>query len=154
MTPLPSTEPPPARAPRSAHILLAEDDPELLSLLAWALRGHGYRVTECTDGVELLDQLTWFALPDDGQVDLVISDVRMPGISGLNILAGTRSMPGLPPFLLITAFGNDMVHARARRLGAVDVLDKPFEIDDLLARVAALIGEPGDAPPDRRRRLR
>lgn len=121
----------------SPHILLAEDDKEMRALLAGALRRAGYKVTECGNGVELLEHLGSFILPDleHEQVDLVISDIRMPGLTGLEILEGLSKRPDFPPFILITAFGDVETHAKAKYWGALAMFDKPFDVDDLVAKV-------------------
>lgn len=124
------------------HILLAEDDKEMRTLLAQSLRTAGYRVSECPDGWNLLDRLSTFILPDSRKhekVDLVISDIRMPGLTGLEILEGVQQTNGFPPMVLITAFGDEDTHAQADKFGAAAMFDKPFEIDDLLAKVRKIV---------------
>ncbi len=121
---------------RSPHILLAEDDLEMRRFLAAALRMDGYEVTEAASGVEVLNCIGPYLY--DGKefdLDLIISDIRMPGADGLEILAGLSKCEGAPPVILITAFGDHQTHADAERFGAVDVLDKPFDIQDLRAVV-------------------
>lgn len=125
----------------SPHILLAEDDKEMRVLLAVALRSAGYGVTECGDGLELLEHLASFVLPEEEHqaVDLVISDIRMPGVTGLEILEGLNRRGDFPPFILITAFGDVETHARANYCGAVAMFDKPFDVDDLVAKVRKVV---------------
>ena len=115
------------------RVLLAEDDPEMRELLATALRQDGLEVVEARDGSALLDRLAE-ALAADGDLDgydLIVSDIRMPGYSALDILAGVRRALRHTPVILITAFGDRVTHERAMRLGASAVFDKPFDIDDL-----------------------
>lgn len=123
------------------HILLAEDDKEMRALLTHALRRAGYFVTECSNGMELLDHLGSYILPGEEheQVDLVISDIRMPGLTGLEILEGVSKHENFPPFFLITAFGDAEAHAQAERFGARAMFDKPFDVDDLLAKVRRVV---------------
>jgi CheY-like chemotaxis protein/anti-sigma regulatory factor (Ser/Thr protein kinase) len=123
------------------HILLAEDDQEMRALLARVLRKAGYGVTECSNGVELLEHLGSYFLPDEEHetIDLVISDIRMPGVTGLEILEGLCKHDDFPPFILITAFGDTETHAEAERFGALAMFDKPFDIDDLLAKVQKIV---------------
>ena len=116
-----------------SSILLAEDDAELRELLSLALRNAGLTVVEASDGYALLDRLA-DAIEDDGSLgryDLIVSDVRMPGYSGIDVLMGTRQLPGLPPVVLITGFGDPKTHDLAKRLGAVAVFDKPVDLDEL-----------------------
>lgn len=112
------------------RVLVADDDPDTREALADALRQDGYEVIEAQNGWELLQHL---AIPGERPtpVDLVISDVRMPGKNGLDILAGLRWANGETPFILITGFGDSQMHAEARRLGATALLSKPFELDQL-----------------------
>ena len=131
-------------------VLLLEDDHEMRAFLADSLRTAGYDVVECPDAYHLLD----FYLNNSvghrapGNVRVVISDVRMPGIDGLELLeARRRSDPNLPT-ILITAFGDEHVHRKAAELGAVAFLDKPFEIDDLLRVVAEVVGDDKPASDD------
>ena len=124
------------------HILLAEDDKEMRALLALLLRKAGYRVTECRDGVGLLTYLEPFLLPngvEDKDVDLIISDIRMPGFTGMEVLEGAPKNEGFPPMILITAFGDEETHALAKEFGAAAMFDKPFNMDDLLAKVHELL---------------
>jgi DNA-binding response OmpR family regulator len=106
------------------------------SLLALSLRRAGFWVTPCRDGSDLLSQLTPFIL-DEVPVgfDLIVSDIRMPLVTGLEILEDLPQREGFPPIILITAFGDRHTHERACELGAVATLDKPFKMEDLLALV-------------------
>lgn len=130
----------PEPAPRPRRVLLAEDDYEMRRLLADALRRDGYEVTEAVDGLRLLGQLhspLHYGLRAD--VDLIISDIRMPGVDGLEVLSGLQTYDGAPPMILITAFGDRNVHAEANRLGAVALFDKPFDLDDFRLFVRRLV---------------
>ena len=124
------------------HILLAEDDKEMRALLALSLRKAGYEVTECHDGVGLLTHLAPLLLPNgigDNDVDLIISDIRMPGFTGMEVLEGAPKNEGFPPMILITAFGDEETHVLAKEFGAAAMFDKPFDMDDLLAKVHELL---------------
>jgi DNA-binding response OmpR family regulator len=128
---------------RSLRILLAEDDEQMRLLLAWSLKSEGFEVIHCEDGMELLDALSRTIA--DGEADrlaLIISDIRMPGISGLDLLRGLRHSEAFPPMILITAFGDEETHAEAERLGAAAMFDKPFEIRHLVARVHEILDDP------------
>ena len=72
--------------------------------------------------------------------DLVLSDVRMPGWPGIEGLARIGQNPAMPPFILFTAFGDEDTHERASEIGAITLLDKPFDIDYLRELVAQVIG--------------
>lgn len=129
-----------------ARVLLAEDDDDMRGLVASALREEGFEVTGVRSGNELLECVGSMVLSTDGDVplDLIVSDVRMPGKTGLEVLAGLRRSDWSTPVILITAFGDERTHSEAMRLGAVAALDKPFDIHELraLARAAACLGRP------------
>jgi len=125
----------------AARVLLAEDDGELRSLIAHALRDDGFDVVEVSDGQALVDLLA-DAVAADGALDgydLVVSDIRMPGFSAIDVLAAMRPFLTRTPVVLITAFGDAKTHDRALRLGAAAVIDKPFDLDDLRVRLRALL---------------
>jgi DNA-binding response OmpR family regulator len=123
--------------PTGKRILLAEDDAALRALIHSALARDGHLVTEAADGNQALDLLgaSLAGSAEAPPFDLVVSDVRMAGCTGLDLLAGMRHHPDAPPILLMTAFGDDDLHADAGRLGAVATLDKPFDVDDLRALI-------------------
>jgi len=132
-----------ARAPRTQRrrLLLAEDDAAFRTLLQVALAGDGYDVVAVTDGSELLERLSvsLSAGSANDRFDVVVSDVRMPGWTGLNVLLSMRHEANPPPVVLITAFGDERLHEQCMKAGAVAVLDKPFELDDLRALVSRLM---------------
>jgi len=117
------------------HILLAEDDAEMRSMLALALTHEGYSVIECRNGEELSLCLRESSSQASERVDLVISDIRMPGMSGLGVLATHGQKPRCPPVILMTAFGDTKTRHEAGQMGAVAFFDKPFGLDDLIRKV-------------------
>lgn len=124
-------------APR---ILLAEDADEMRRVLALRLRQQGYQVTECCNGAELIAELGAYlgssaAKPEKHSYDLLISDIRMPGIFGSSVVEGGIENGNFPPTILITAFGDEQTHAKARQFGVAAVIDKPFDMNDLLGKV-------------------
>jgi DNA-binding response OmpR family regulator len=127
-------------------VLLAEDDYELRSMVASVLRREGFDVVEVHNGTELLEQVGSCLLDRKHHMrfDLIITDLRMPGKSGLDILNGLDQGGITTPVLLMTAFGDERTRALARRFGAVGVLDKPFDLDDLIALVAEAVWHPAD----------
>lgn len=133
-----------ARADRSdapPFVLVAEDVPEMRALLSTALRRAGYRTAECRDGWDLLNRLKSYVLPmpREEKVDLVVSDIRMPGLSGLEVLDGAECALDFPPVILITAFGDAETHRLAREGGAAAMLDKPFDIDELVRTAQRIV---------------
>jgi DNA-binding NtrC family response regulator len=95
------------------------------------LRRSGFDVIESSSGYETLEWLGR-SLIDEPPIDLVISDVRMPGYDGLNILASLRQADSRTPVILIAAFGSTTVHAAAARLGAFATVDKPLDVGHLM----------------------
>jgi CheY-like chemotaxis protein len=132
------------------RVLLAEDDPAMRALLARALRKTGVEVLEARTGLEALERLANAIAgdADEGErFDLVISDLRMPGYSGLDLLSSLRFAESRIPLILITAFGSASTHATAQRLGAFATLDKPFDLDDLMTLVSSAASSSQEDPP-------
>jgi len=124
---------------RVARVLLVEDDDEMRNLLARYLRRAGYDVTEAHDGIAALVRLgETINRRGFSTFDLVISDIRMPGPDGLNLVAELRSCDWATPVILITAFGTADTHDKARRLGA-EILDKPLDLEQLERAVKRLL---------------
>jgi CheY-like chemotaxis protein len=133
-----------SRVPRDSppRILLAEDHDDTRALLACMLRQQGYEVTEATSGYDLLGEIAEAWLNRSGRLpDLIITDIRMPGPSGLRVLEGLRASVWSMPVVVITAFGDAATHVEALRLGAHVVLDKPFDLDVLRTSVAELLNQ-------------
>lgn len=123
-----------------ARVLLAEDDDDMRTFLCAALREAGYAVEAVKDGNALLDRIANGLLAKKQVLpDIVISDIRMPGWSGIDVLASLRQSDWSMPVILITAFGDDKTHAQAERLGAATLLDKPFDIEDLLNAASSIL---------------
>jgi DNA-binding response OmpR family regulator len=123
---------------QARRILLAEDDAEMRSLVSSQLREDGYDVIEARNGVELVRAIHRFEsifVP----VHLVITDIRMPGFDGLEVLEYLRYANLAMPVIVMTAFGDSRTHITARANGAALVLDKPFDLDALRAAVARLV---------------
>jgi DNA-binding response OmpR family regulator len=118
---------------RPVCLLLAEDDDAMRGFVSQALTRDGYHVDEIGSGTDLalrLDELERTPV-GEREIDVIISDIHMPGRSAIDVLADHRALAAEVPFVLITAFGSEETHAQARRLGATAVIDKPFDIDDL-----------------------
>ena len=126
--------------------LLAEDDMEMRLLLSLSLQNDGWSVIECNDGMGLLAQIAPL-LDGEKEVayDLIITDIRMPGVTGMEVVEGLAEMPGCPPMILITAFGDVETHEHARQLGVAAVLDKPFEIDAFIRAAHDALAAPSTA---------
>ena len=142
-TPLPKTRrEDPGNWPGPRRLLLAEDDGAFRFLLTMALRKDGYQIVAVSNGVDLMDILG-DSLSRDGTFapfDLVLADLRMPGWPGLEALAKVGKNPAMPPLILFTAFGDEATHQRALEIGALTLLDKPFDIDYLRDLAAQVLG--------------
>ncbi|MFO0557533.1 MAG: response regulator [Polyangiales bacterium] len=127
------------RATSRRRVLVAEDDFELRRLIVSALTTDGFDVSEVRDGGQLLRTIASNAANGSPQPSLVITDVRMPGMTGLEALEALRSLLAQTAVVVISAFPDANTRREAMRLGAIGVLDKPFSLDDL--RMIALNSE-------------
>lgn len=123
-------------------VLVAEDDAEMRRLIVEALRKDGYEVQPVADGGRLLVTLAREIAGGNGGsaelADLVVSDIRMPICTGLQILEQLRAAHRRVPVILMTAFGDAATRRRAHALGAL-LFDKPFDMDDLRTAVGLLL---------------
>lgn len=123
---------PTGSADAPSHVLLAEDDDEMRSMLAAMARQDGYLVSEASDGEELLSMaLAMMDRPAGQRPDVIVSDIRMPEHDGLDVVRLLRRLGCEVPVILVTAFGDKRTHEEARAFGVQAVLDKPFDLDDL-----------------------
>lgn len=130
-----------------AHILVADDEPHIGRIIQMKLEQGPFRVTLAFDGAQALE-----ALERDRDVRLVLLDLMMPNVSGLDVLARIRSSPRWRdlPCVILTAAGQDAQRERAMSLGATDFMTKPFSPKRLLQRTAELTGvsiEPPEVEP-------
>jgi two-component system alkaline phosphatase synthesis response regulator PhoP len=124
------------------RILLVEDDAGLRLTLTHRLAGEGYEVEGASDGEEGLRRAT------DAGFDLVILDVMLPRMSGLDVCRELRRSALATPILILTARTQVVDRVVGLKLGADDYLTKPFEMAELLARVEARLRRPpGDGAP-------
>ena len=134
--PVPSDASPKA----NARVLIVDDDPGQRSLLDSFLRGQGFATRTAASGEEALGVLR------DGEIDMMISDVRMPGISGLETLRQARQQHTHLPVLLVTAYADIRDAVGAIQDGAVNYLSKPIDLDELLSSVRRATGVTETAP--------
>jgi two-component system nitrogen regulation response regulator NtrX len=127
--------------PRKAHLLLIDDDPNTLASLARAFRLAGHEATVCDNALRAVELL------QEAHFDLILSDVVMPGKSGLELLEELKKAGVQTPIVLISGQANIEMAVKATRLGALDFLEKPVSTDKLLItvdnalRLARLEGE-------------
>jgi len=123
------------RAPR---VLVAEDDTDLRAEVTEALILDGCVVTEARDGYELLERISCAITGERGQppYDAIVTDIMMPGFSGLDVLTAIRRYIADTPVLVITGLGDLHTHQLAESLGSISVMKKPFNLDDLRTALA------------------
>jgi DNA-binding response OmpR family regulator len=117
---------------RKTTIVAADDDPQLLRLVTRNLQLDGYEVVAAVDGQEALDAVSAHT------PDLVLLDVMMPRLDGFSVTERVREFSAVP-IIIVTARGQDQDKIRGLDLGADDYLTKPFSVDELLARVRAVL---------------
>ena len=125
------------------HLLMIEDDARLANMVREYLGQSGYQVAHAGDGQTGLSTLQ--AQP----VDLVILDLMLPDMDGLEVCRRIRALPGTlaqTPILMLTAKGDPMDRIVGLEMGADDYLPKPFEPRELLARIRAVLRRHGDTP--------
>jgi len=123
------------------NLLLVEDDPSMRSTLERALSRRGARVESCADGARALE--LWRAQPPD----VVVLDLSLPGLDGLQVLEQARRSGLATPVLILTARGTVGDRVIGLNSGADDYLPKPFDLDELEARLRALARRKPDAVP-------
>jgi len=116
-----------------AQILVAEDQTDIRDLLVMNLRQAGHEVTAVADGVAAL------ASQNEQASDLLILDLMMPGLDGLEVCKALRARGRSMPILMLTAKSTELDRVLGLELGADDYLTKPFSLAELLARVKALL---------------
>ena len=117
---------------KKSTILVADDDPQLLRLMTRNLQFEGYSLLTASDGKQALD------LFEQHQPDLLLLDVMMPKMDGFAVCTRIREFSAVP-IIIITARGQDQDKIQGLDLGADDYLTKPFNVDELLARVRAVL---------------
>ena len=123
------------------HVLVADDEPHIGRIIKMKLEQGPFRVTLAYDGREALDLLR-----RETDVDLVLLDLMMPHLSGLDVLAAMKADTRLHdlPSIILTAAGQEQQHHKALELGASEFLTKPFSPKKLYARAAELVGIGGE----------
>jgi DNA-binding response OmpR family regulator len=122
------------------HLLIVEDDPRVAGFLERGLRAEGYHVQLARNGPDGLAQARALAraCAETGQPGLIVLDLTLPGLSGMDVLAMLRAERNELPILVLTALGSTAARVAGLRGGADDYLAKPFAFEELLARIEAL----------------
>ncbi len=123
-----------------ARLLVVEDRETLRRMLVRALEEENYEVVDVPDGSTAISRL------EGESFDLVLTDLKLPGASGLEVLAASRRVQPMTPVIVMTAYGTVETAVEAMKAGALDFVEKPVEIDDLYRVVARAVGEDGEEP--------
>jgi DNA-binding response OmpR family regulator len=127
-------------------VLVIEDKPEMIRILTdYVLGPQGYVTSAASNGEEGLRM----ALSEEP--DLIILDLKMPKMSGLQVLQSLKKLQYPVPVIVVTAYGSEEVVVRALRLGADDYVAKPFKLDEMINAIERALGKSkaGKAPGDR-----
>ncbi|MEN9686244.1 MAG: hypothetical protein RLZZ28_2030 [Bacteroidota bacterium] len=122
-------------------ILVAEDEPMLLKTIELKLKKEGYEVMACADGREAVTQM------ESREPDMVITDIMMPFVSGLEIVSIVRQkILRKIPIIILSAMEQEKIVMEAFELGADDYITKPFSLNELAIRVKKLMNQFGRDP--------
>jgi DNA-binding response OmpR family regulator len=121
-------------------ILIVEDEEKIQRLLELELEYEGYQVGKASDGIEALEAYR------AGNWDLILLDVMLPGLSGIELLRRIRANDTMTPVILLTAKGSVEDKVSGLDLGANDYITKPFQIEELFARIRAVLRMRSNAP--------
>ena len=126
----------------AATILIVDDEPQIRRVMLTTLTSHGYTVVEAASGEEALEKLR------SERPDLIILDVNMPGISGIETCAEIRTSSDVP-IIMLTIRNSERDKVQALDAGADDFVVKPFGVQELMARIRAALrrSAPGDTAP-------
>ncbi len=114
----------------TAHILVVDDEPSMRTTLSILLKREGYRVSQAGEGAEALGML------EQGEYDMVLTDLKMEGMDGIELLRRIKAAAPHTEVLIFTAYGTVKSAVEAMRLGAYDYIGKPFDEEELLLKVA------------------
>ncbi len=136
-----------AGTPKPVRVLIAEDDHDIRVGLRQLLECSGYVVDSVSTGADLLGYLSSWILSDSSRreppADIIVTDVRMPGFNGLNIVEGLRANGFQQPVVVMTAFGDEAMRERVARMGRAALIDKPFDPAMLERLLASLVNREG-----------
>jgi DNA-binding response OmpR family regulator len=126
---------------RLPRVVIAEDDEDMRNVLSELVSGLGVDVATASSGGDLILLLT-----DDRPVDLLITDVRMPWMTGFQVALSARNSGLGIPIIIVTAFPDDALRVQVDHLGSAVLLAKPFRPEELLLLVRARLPPPPDLP--------
>ena len=118
---------------KSKHILLVEDDESILFGLQDILEGQGYQISTASNGIDGLKLAT------ENSIDLLILDIMLPGMNGLEICKKVKKEKLMLPIIMLTAKSSEIDKISGLDYGADDYITKPFSLSELLARIRAIL---------------
>ena len=120
------------------NVLIVEDEDQIADFIARGLKGEGWTTTRAASGEQALDLLA------ENVFDVVLLDIMLPGMSGHDVCARMRLKKNYTPILMLTALDEIDDRVAGLRKGADDYLAKPFDFDELIARISALVRREAD----------
>ncbi|HEY4690656.1 MAG TPA: response regulator transcription factor [Anaerolineae bacterium] len=117
----------------SQRILIVEDDPAIAAFVQTALEREGFMAQVISDGLSALKQI------EDAPPDLILLDLMLPGLDGLQVCRAIRQRPVYVPIIMLTAKGDDVDKIVGLEIGADDYITKPFKTRELIARIRAIL---------------
>lgn len=120
------------------NVLVVEDEDQIADFIARGLKGEGWTTTRAASGEQALD------LMSENVFDVVLLDIMLPGMSGHDVCARMRLKKNFTPVLMLTALDEIDDKVAGLRKGADDYLPKPFDFDELIARISALVRREAD----------
>jgi two-component system, OmpR family, phosphate regulon response regulator PhoB len=117
----------------AAKVLVVEDEGEIRDLVSYTLESEGFAVLPAANGMEAFERLA------NETPDIVVLDLMMPAISGLEVLQTIRQKSAALPIIILSALGNEENRVRGLQLGADDYMTKPFSPRELVARIQAVL---------------
>jgi len=127
------------------HILLVDDEAEFRFAAGVALRKAGFEVTEAGDGSEALSILVNARFRKADPFSLVLTDIRMPRMSGTELIEGMRGYGIETSVLVLSGFADRPMVEKLRAMGYPDVMEKPFPPEDLVGKIEEILGKANEA---------
>jgi DNA-binding response OmpR family regulator len=121
------------------RILIAEDNDIEGLILERTLKNKGYEVVRASDGLSALELIE--RSPQEGAIDLLITDLMMPGLSGIELLWHAKEKNLLPPAIVLTANASDEASIKSLEVGALDHVTKPINLPLILAKIQVILGK-------------
>jgi len=118
-------------------ILIVDDEPDVVKMLALRLKAHGYEVTAAFDGIRAVKQAHQVT------PDLIILDIKMPGLDGYTVFRNLKNSLNTTfiPIIFMSALPPSQVEEKAAQLGADDFIPKPYEPEEVVAKVTKILAE-------------